>query len=171
MLFDLGSISERVAERYDVITVGGGPSALAAAIYAKRMGLSILVIEKAIEGGQLNLTTTIDNYPGFSNIRGEELAAKMKDHARQLGAEFLNGVVTKIEKHDEYHTIMLQDGKPKETQCSWRKRIHSQRNFLLRHMRWLLFQRQTRHGDRRWRYGYERSIAPFKDRKVCYSGS
>ena len=69
------------------------------------------VIEKAIEGGQLNLTTTIDNYPGFSNIRGEELAAKMKDHARQLGAEFLNGVVTKIEKHDEYHTIMLQDGK------------------------------------------------------------
>jgi len=111
MLFDLGSISERVAERYDVITVGGGPSALAAAIYAKRMGLSILVIEKAIEGGQLNLTTTIDNYPGFSNIRGEELAAKMKDHARQLGAEFLNGVVTKIEKHDDYHTIMLQDGK------------------------------------------------------------
>lgn len=95
MLFNLGSAG-MLGDYYDVITIGGGPAALGAAVYARRAGLSVLVIEKVIEGGQLNLTTTIDNYLGFPNIEGKDLALKMKEHAELLGTEFLNETVTEV---------------------------------------------------------------------------
>ncbi|MEJ5229194.1 MAG: thioredoxin-disulfide reductase [Pseudothermotoga sp.] len=109
MLFDLGRKDE-IKDYYDVVTVGGGPAALGAAVYAKRAGLSVLVVEKTLEGGQLNLTTYIDNYLGFPSIEGQELARRMKEHAQLLGAEFLGSQVQKLILNAEQRIVKTEDG-------------------------------------------------------------
>lgn len=73
---------------YDVIIVGGGPAGLTAGIYACRAGLKTLLIERMMPGGQIGLTSTIENYPGFERIDGVDLAIKMHNHAQSAGCEF-----------------------------------------------------------------------------------
>ena len=73
---------------YDVIIVGGGPAGLTAGIYACRAGLKTLLIERMMPGGQIGLTSTIENYPGFEKIDGVDLAVKMHNHAQNAGCEF-----------------------------------------------------------------------------------
>jgi thioredoxin reductase (NADPH) len=67
---------------YDLIIIGAGPAGLAAVIYAKRALLRTLVFEKSVVGGKLNKTEDVDNYPGFTSIKGPELAQKMAEHAK-----------------------------------------------------------------------------------------
>lgn len=77
-----------MAKIYDVIVIGGGPAGYTAAIYSARAGLKTLVIEKTAAGGQMNLTTQIDNYPGFDDgIDGFSLGMKMRSGAERFGAE------------------------------------------------------------------------------------
>ena len=72
---------------YDMIVVGGGPGGYTAALYAARAGLDVLVLEKLSAGGQMALTETIDNYPGFpEGIDGFTLAEAMQQQAEQFGA-------------------------------------------------------------------------------------
>lgn len=73
---------------YDVIIVGGGPAGLTAGIYTCRAGLKTLLIERMMPGGQIGLTSTIENYPGFERIDGVDLAIKMHNHAQNAGCEF-----------------------------------------------------------------------------------
>jgi thioredoxin reductase (NADPH) len=73
-------------EDWDVIIVGAGSAGLAAAIYAVRSGLKTLVLDEKFAGGTIADAPTIVNYPGFAEISGGELAQKMADHARKLGA-------------------------------------------------------------------------------------
>jgi len=96
-------VSEPAAVR-DVIIIGSGPAGLTAAIYAARANLSPLVIEGHPSstgdqpGGQLMLTTDIENYPGFvEGLAGPELMGNMREQAARFGAEFLT---TKAEKVD-----------------------------------------------------------------------
>ncbi len=82
---------------YDVIVVGAGPAGLAAAIYGKRAGMNILVLDSSsISGGQILSTYEIDNYPGMPEISGEGLAQAMRSHCDKLGVEFARGKVTSI---------------------------------------------------------------------------
>lgn len=73
---------------YDMIIIGGGPGGYTAALYAARAGLSTLVLEKLSAGGQMALTSQIDNYPGFpEGVDGFELGEKMRQGAERFGAK------------------------------------------------------------------------------------
>lgn len=72
---------------YDIIIVGAGPAGLTAAIYARRAGKSVLVLEKDTFGGQITFSPKLENYPGFQEISGNELAQRMLEQALALRAE------------------------------------------------------------------------------------
>ena len=74
---------------YDLIIIGSGPAGLSAAVYAKRAGLNMLIIEKnPVSGGQIIDTYEVDNYLGIPGVNGFDLAMKFREHADKLGAEF-----------------------------------------------------------------------------------
>ena len=83
---------------YDLLVVGAGPAGLTAAIYARRAGKSVVILEKSTFGGQITFSPKIENYPGFEQISGLELADKMVSQALALGAEIELGEVTGIRK-------------------------------------------------------------------------
>ncbi|MEE3471692.1 MAG: thioredoxin-disulfide reductase [Butyrivibrio hungatei] len=84
---------------FDLIIIGSGPAGLSAAVYAKRAGLNMLIIEKnPVSGGQIIDTYEVDNYLGIPGVNGFDLAMKFREHADKLGAEFADGIVTGIEK-------------------------------------------------------------------------
>lgn len=69
--------------------IGAGPAGLTAAIYALRAGLSVKLIEANIYGGQMSITSTIENYPGFESVGGPELSGKMHSQVLSLGGEVI----------------------------------------------------------------------------------
>ena len=96
---------------YDVIIIGSGPAGLAAAIYAKRAELSLIVIEKAgLSGGQIINTYEVDNYPGTPGISGFELSTKFREHADKLETTFINGEVTDFHLEDTIKIVTMDDG-------------------------------------------------------------
>lgn len=93
---------------YDVLIIGGGPGGYTAALYCTRAGLSVAVIEKMSFGGQMALTETIDNYPGFENgIDGFALGEKMKACAERFGAETVMGEVEKADLQGKSKTLYV----------------------------------------------------------------
>lgn len=102
----------------DLIIIGAGPAGLAAAIYGKRAELNLVVIEKeVVHGGQIIITSEIDNYPGMLHMGGFELGQKFKEHADALGTEFVNGEVVKVETTDHV-TVTLSDGQKFEARTA-----------------------------------------------------
>lgn len=82
---------------YDMIIIGSGPAGMTAGIYAKRAGLTVLVIEgNFVWGGQIVNTYEVDNYPGLPGISGIDLAEKMLDHMKSFDIEVVRGKVLRL---------------------------------------------------------------------------
>lgn len=110
-VFEIGGFGADIKDYYDIVIVGGGPAGLTAAIYARRAGLSALVIEKAIEGGAVTQTHVVENWPGEISIEGQALAQKFADHARHFGAEIHYAFAQKAYVEGDYKVVELDDGR------------------------------------------------------------
>jgi len=96
---------------YDTIIVGGGPAGYTAALYAARAGLKTLIIEKMSVGGQMTLTHTIENYPGFpQGVDGFTLGMQMQEGAERYGAETKYTLVEGMELRGRIKTVKTTDG-------------------------------------------------------------
>lgn len=93
----------------NIIIIGSGPAGLAASIYNARAGLNPLVIAGSPPGGQLMLTTEVENYPGFESILGPDLILKMREHAEKFGVRFIDENVIKVEFANKIHKIYTSD--------------------------------------------------------------
>ena len=94
---------------HDIVVIGAGPAGLTAAIYARRAGKSVAVLEKASFGGQITHSPKIENYPGFTEISGTELADRMTEQALFQGVEIELETVTGIEKSTDGFTVVTED--------------------------------------------------------------
>lgn len=97
-------------EKRDIIIIGSGPAGLTAAIYMSRAGYQPLVIEGIPAGGQLMITTEIENYPGFPDgVEGPELIENMKKQAQRFGTDFLMKNVTKVDFRSNPFEIQAEE--------------------------------------------------------------
>lgn len=96
---------------YDLIIIGMGPAGITAAIYAKRAGLSVLMLESKMPGGLLNYIDVIDNYPGEPYIKGPELAFKMFEQVRKLQIEYKMKSVTNVEVKEDIKIVYSNEEK------------------------------------------------------------
>lgn len=94
---------------YDLIIVGMGPAGVGSAIYAKRAGLNVLCLDKAMIGGYLNYIDRIDNYPGLYGISGPDFAFKLYEHIKELDIEFKNKEVVSIIDGDVKEVITTNE--------------------------------------------------------------
>ena len=95
---------------FDTVIIGAGPAGMTAALYVARSNLKVALIERGIPGGQMNNTSDIENYPGYANISGPELAEKMFEPLENLGVEHLFGQVERIEDLGATKKIVTDDG-------------------------------------------------------------
>ncbi len=96
---------------YDLIIIGSGPAGLSAAVYGKRAGLDLLVIDQnPMGGGQVLNTYEVDNYLGLPGMNGFDMGTKFKEHAEAMGAEFKKATVTAIHVQDGKKVVETADG-------------------------------------------------------------
>ena len=81
----------------DLLILGSGPAGYTAGIYAARAGISVMIVSGNQEGGQLTMTSSVENFPGFGEISGYELMDKMKQQAINLGVSFVNDYIVEVD--------------------------------------------------------------------------
>ena len=95
---------------YDIIIVGGGPAGLTAAVYARRAGKSVLVIEKNSFGGQIAFSPKVENIPGTVSISGAAFADALVEQAMNLGADVELETVTSVDKKETGFSVSTEEG-------------------------------------------------------------
>ena len=94
----------------DVIIIGAGPAGMTAAIYAHGAGLSVALVERAVCGGQMAVSSLIDNYPGLGTVRGSELSEKMLKQVEATGICITYADVRGIERDGDLFRVIVGDG-------------------------------------------------------------
>lgn len=96
---------------YDLIIIGSGPAGLSAAVYGKRAGLDLLVLEKApMSGGQVLNTYEVDNYLGMPGMNGFDMGMQFREHADKLGVEFREAQVSAIQDKGSHKLLVTDAG-------------------------------------------------------------
>ena len=100
-----------MAKEYDILIIGAGPAGLTAGLYAARARRKTIILERNVTGGQIALTSVVENYPGFpEGVNGFDLAQAMQQQAEKYGMEMGYGDVTAIEPKDGGHLVSTSDG-------------------------------------------------------------
>ena len=97
-------------EKHELVIIGAGPAGMSAAIYGKRAGLDVLVLERGVPGGQINNTDEVENYPAVSHASGSELAEMFKSHALKFGTEIRRVDSSKVELRNDKKIIITKTG-------------------------------------------------------------
>lgn len=96
---------------YDLLIIGSGPGGLGAAIYAKRAGMDVAVIDRSpVSGGQVLTTYEVDNYLGLPGISGSDISDRFREHADKLGVPFLTADMQGIENGSDSKKILTDEG-------------------------------------------------------------
>jgi thioredoxin reductase (NADPH) len=96
---------------HDVVMIGAGPSALAAAVYTTREEIDTVLVEKGVIGGLAAITDWVDNYPGFTDgIEGLKLAEQLQGQAERFGADIRYGDATEVVDGKEFKLVKTTDG-------------------------------------------------------------
>ena len=99
-----------MSEIHDVIIIGGGPAGYTAALYTARANMKPLVIEGFQWGGQLMITSDVENYPGYpEGVMGPEMMQEFRNQAERFDVQFLTEDVTRVEFSDKKHQIFVGD--------------------------------------------------------------
>jgi thioredoxin reductase (NADPH) len=99
-----------VTEVRDVIIIGGGPAGYTAALYAARANLRPLVIEGFQWGGQLMITSEVENYPGYTDgVMGPEMMRQFREQAERFGAEYVTDDVTRVDFAERPFKVYIED--------------------------------------------------------------
>ena len=88
----------------DVVVIGAGPAGMSCALYASRAGASVMILDKGAPGGKMNLTASIENYPG-ADMKGPQLAYAMYEQSMKFGAKMDYKEIVSIEKKDDYFVV------------------------------------------------------------------
>lgn len=97
-------------EKRELVIIGAGPAGMSAAIYGRRSGLDVLVLEKAATGGQINITDEIENYPGVAHSTGPDLGNLFKEHALKFNTEIRMVDSSKVELRGEKKIVITSKG-------------------------------------------------------------
>ncbi|MBQ4401209.1 MAG: thioredoxin-disulfide reductase [Synergistaceae bacterium] len=98
-------------EKHELVIIGAGPAGMSAAIYGRRAGLDVLVLERGVAGGQINNTDEIENYPGVSHATGSELGEMLKNHALKFETEIRRVDDSKVEIRGDKKIVIVKKGK------------------------------------------------------------
>ena len=100
-----------MAQQYDIVMTGAGPAGLTAGLYAARARRKTIVLERNVTGGQIALTSAVENYPGFPDgVNGFDLAQAMQQQAEKYGLEMGYAEVTGIEPQDGQYLVKTIEG-------------------------------------------------------------
>ena len=91
---------------YDIIVVGAGPAGLTAALYARRAGHTVLILEGGVPGGQAATTPNVENWPGTPAIGGADFAMNLYQQVQDLGAEVAFAAVTGLRDEGAVKTVL-----------------------------------------------------------------
>ncbi len=95
---------------YDIVIVGAGPAGLTAAVYARRAGKSVLLLDKGAFGGQITFSPKVENYPGFETVSGTELADRMVEQVLSQGADVEVETVVEVKSDAEGKFVITEEG-------------------------------------------------------------
>lgn len=93
-----------------VLIIGSGPAGYTAAVYASRAMLEPILVQGMQPGGQLTITTEVENWPGDTMVQGPDLMVRMEAHAREMGAEVITDIITSVDLSKRPFTAMGDSG-------------------------------------------------------------